>query len=123
MTLLGMTFEQAAFSFGWGELVNFSGHLPTDSATYRAVNPNENKFSTGLQRNAILADICDAIRVFAFMFAKVHGGRAVRAWRLLSRRAWRQEGRRRSEDLMLIEFGRYGLRSAERFAYLPIVPP
>ena len=75
MTLLGMTFEQAAFSFGWGELVNFSGHLPTDSATYRAVNPNENKFSTGLQRNAILADICDAIRVFAFMFAKVHGGK------------------------------------------------
>lgn len=75
MTLLGMTFEQAAFSFGWGELVNFSGHLPTDSATYRALKPDENKFSTGLQRNAMLADIFDAIMAFVFLFSKAHGGR------------------------------------------------
>ena len=65
-----MTFEQAAFSFGWGELVNFSKHLPFDSATNRALNPEEYKFSTGLQRSAILADIYDALNAFRFMFAK-----------------------------------------------------
>ena len=65
-----MTFEQAAVSFGWGELVNFSNHLPIESATMRAMKPEEYKFSTGLQRNAILADIFDAVAYFMFMFGK-----------------------------------------------------
>lgn len=65
-----MTFEQAAFSFGWGELVNFSKHLPLNSATYRALKPDEYKFSADLQRSALLADIFDLIGVFIHMFAK-----------------------------------------------------
>ena len=70
-----MTFEQAAFSFGWDELINFSNHLPLDSATYRALKPDESKFATDLQRNAILADIYDAISAYAYMYAKRNGGK------------------------------------------------
>jgi hypothetical protein len=62
-----MTFEQAASSFGWGELVNFSRHLPLSSATHRALNSDEYRFSTDLQRNEILADIYD---VLATVFCK-----------------------------------------------------
>ena len=58
-----MTFEQAAFSFGWGELINFSMHLPLGSATYRALKPDEYRFSTDLQRSEILADIYDILAV------------------------------------------------------------
>lgn len=70
-----MTFEQAADSFGWGELVNFSNHLPIDSATCRALKPEESKFASDLQRNAILADLFDAVSAFSAMFAKAHGGK------------------------------------------------
>ena len=75
MSILGMTFEQAAFSFGWGELINFSQHLPIDSATYRAQKPDEYKFSTDLQQSALLADLFDAMAMFAYMFAKSKGGK------------------------------------------------
>ena len=70
-----MTFEQAAVSFGWGELINFSNHLPIDSATYRALKPDESKFSTDLQRSAILADIFDVVSGFAYAFSKAYGGK------------------------------------------------
>lgn len=73
-----MTFEQAAFSFGWGELINFSYHLPYDSATYRALKLDEYRFASGLQSNAILADVYDAIAALAHMFAKVHGGKGAK---------------------------------------------
>ena len=72
---MGKTFEQAAFSFGWGELLNFSLHLPIDSATRRAYKPDEYRFSTDLQRNALLADLYDAIARFAFMYGKRNGGK------------------------------------------------
>ena len=70
-----MTFEQAAFSFGWGELINFSNHLPIDSATHRALKPDESKFSTDLQHSAILADIFDVVSGFAYAFSKAYGGK------------------------------------------------
>lgn len=73
-----MTFEQAADSFGWGELINFSRHLPDTSATYRAMHDDAYRFASDLKENAILADIYDAIASFAFMYAKAHGGKGKR---------------------------------------------
>ena len=70
MAILGMTFGQAAASFGWGELVNFSNHLPPGSATLRALRPDEARFAGDLQRNAILADVFDALGALIFMFSK-----------------------------------------------------
>lgn len=46
-----------------------------DSATLRALKPEETKFASRLQTNAILADVFDAIAAFAMMFAKAHGGK------------------------------------------------
>lgn len=78
MTILGMTFEQAAFSFGWVELVNFSNHLPYGSATYRALHPDEYRFSTDLQRSAILADISDELMAFMYAYSTRNGGKPKR---------------------------------------------
>lgn len=46
-----------------------------DSATYRALKPEETRFASRLQTNAILADVFDAIATFAALFAKAHGGK------------------------------------------------
>lgn len=70
MAILGMTFEQAASVFGWGELVNFSEHLPLDSAVNRAKNAKYYGFSSDFNRAVILADIFDAVRSFNYTFAK-----------------------------------------------------
>lgn len=75
MTLLGMAFEQAAISFGWGELLNFSKHLPIDSATHRALKPEETKFASDLQQSAILADVFDVVSALNYNFSKAHGGK------------------------------------------------
>lgn len=68
--------EQAAFSFGWGELIKFSQHLPADSATHRKLYTDYRKFASDIQRNALLADIFDAITGFAWMYSKRNGGKA-----------------------------------------------
>lgn len=70
MAILGMTFEQAASAFGWGELVNFSEHLPLDSAVNRARNAKYYGFSSDFNRAVILADIFDAVRSFNYTFAE-----------------------------------------------------
>ena len=75
MTLLGMPFEQAAYSFGWGNLRDFALNLSTDSATYRALYKEHSRFASPTGQAAILADIFDAIETLAFMFAKAHGGK------------------------------------------------
>ena len=75
---MGMTFEQAADAFGWGELFNFFHHLPDTSATYRALHKDAYRFASGLQESAILADIYDAIAGLAYMFNRTHGGKAKR---------------------------------------------
>lgn len=76
MAILGMTFEQAADSFGWGEMVNFSRHLPDTSATYRARHDDAARFASDLQHSAILADIYDAIATVAWILNKQGGGHA-----------------------------------------------
>lgn len=65
-----MTIEQAAASFGWDELLNFSRHLPATSATHRALNKDVAEWSATLKTNMILADIFDAVRLFNFTFSK-----------------------------------------------------
>lgn len=76
LAILGMTFEQAADTFGWAELINFMRHLPESSATYRAMNEDAYRFASDLQESAILADIYDAISTFAYMFNRANGGHA-----------------------------------------------
>ena len=70
LAILGMTLEQAAFSFGWGELINFSNHLPPDSAISRALRPEAYSFSSDLQHSELLASLFDAVQLFAWMFSK-----------------------------------------------------
>lgn len=78
MTLLGMPFEKAAYSFGWGNLRDFAANLPQTSATYRAINGDLARFGSPIKQSAILADVYDAVNAFAFMFAKAHGGKGQR---------------------------------------------
>lgn len=75
MTLLGMPFEKAAYSFGWGNLRDFAGNLPQASATYRAINSDMARFGSPIKQSAILADVYDAVTALAYMFAKAHGGK------------------------------------------------
>lgn len=75
MTLLGMPFEQAAYSFGWGNLRDFANNLPSTSATYRALSKDTADFGNPIRQTAVLADIYDLIAAFSFMFAKAHGGK------------------------------------------------
>lgn len=96
-----MTFEQAAISFGWGELVNFSNHLPFGSATFRALKPDEYNFSTDLQRSAILADIFDAISALIHAFSK-KGSKKPKPYP----RPWTNDGEQRigSDPIPISEF-------------------
>ena len=75
MTLLGMPFDRAAYSFGWGNLVVFVHHLPPSSALYRAMYGEASDFSSALKQSAILADLFDAVSALNFNFAKTHGGK------------------------------------------------
>ena len=71
-----MTLEGAAESFGWGELVNFARHLPDGSATFRARHADAWRFSTGLQRSALLADAVDALNMQLYALNRALGGNA-----------------------------------------------
>lgn len=73
--MLGMTFEQAVRSFGWGELVNFSNHLPENSATFRAMHKDAYSFSTELHQSAMLADLIDGVAMLSYMLSKAYGGK------------------------------------------------
>ena len=75
MRYLGATIEQAAALFGWGALVDFSRHLPFDCATNRARNKELLDFASDLKRNAILADVVDALTGLAYMLSKISGGK------------------------------------------------
>ena len=78
MTLLGMPFEKAAYSFGWGNMRDFARNLPQTSATYRALHEKESEFLSPLKHAAMIADVYDAISGFSHMFAKAHGGKGQR---------------------------------------------
>ena len=78
MTLLGLTFEQAAYSLGWGNLRDFANNLPLTSATYRALHRESVEFGNPIRQSAMLADIYDLVSNFSFMFAKAHGGKGQR---------------------------------------------
>lgn len=71
-----MSFERATQIHGWGELINFADNLPLDSRTVYAKNREVFDFASDLKRNAILADIYDAIAMFLHSFGKVHGSKS-----------------------------------------------
>lgn len=75
MRYLHCTFEQAVAAYGWCELVNFSRHLPDDSATVRAADKETALFARQIQQSALLADIYDAIVMLAYTVAKAYGGK------------------------------------------------
>lgn len=75
MAILGLPFECAASRYGWGNLITFVRHLPPESAVYRAKYPDAAAFASSLKRNAILADLFDAVAAFNYTFARAHGGK------------------------------------------------
>lgn len=73
MTLLGMPFEKAAYSFGWGNLYDFAQNLSQESATFRALHPEESQFAQRMNIAAIMANLFDAVMMFSHVYAKAHG--------------------------------------------------
>lgn len=73
MTLLGVPFEVAAYSFGWGNLRDFAMNLPPTSATFRALNSEVAEFVSPSRVPWMIADVYDAITALSYMFAKAHG--------------------------------------------------
>jgi hypothetical protein len=71
---LGMTLERAAHVFGWGELFNFSQHLPESSATYRALHADAYRYSSTLQQSAMLADLIDITTALVYSVNHMAGG-------------------------------------------------
>lgn len=75
MAILGRTFEDAARFFGWGELFNFSKHLPETSAVFRARNKDAADYLSRLNQSAMIADLIDSVSALCYMYAKAHNGR------------------------------------------------
>lgn len=75
---MGMPFEQAAVSFGWGNLFDFANNLPQGCATARALHPKEYQYASPIGNAAMIADVYDAVTAFAYMYAKANGGKAKR---------------------------------------------
>ena len=71
--MLGMPFELAAVSFGWGNLRDFSRNLPQTSATWRTLHQDESWFITPMQVSEMLASLHDAVMAFAYAFSKAYG--------------------------------------------------
>lgn len=67
-----MPAEAALSRFGWAEMVNIVRHLPDDSATWRALHPDEAPWTSRLALAHFLADIHDAITGLAWLFASAH---------------------------------------------------
>lgn len=61
MERLSCTLAQARLSYGWHALYLWARHLPQDSATWRAKNPDEAAFASAYGRAVIAADTFDAL--------------------------------------------------------------
>lgn len=75
MERLSCTLAQAPLFYGWHALSTWSGHLPQDSAVWRARHPDEAAFASAYGRAVIAADTFDAIMSAAKMLASVEGAR------------------------------------------------
>ena len=73
MTLLGMPFEKAAYSLGWGNLYDFANNLPQESATWRRMHPEESRCTDKAGQFELAASTFDAVMMFAHLFAAAHG--------------------------------------------------
>ena len=67
-----MTLEAAPSAIGWAQACNFVRHLPEDSATWRALHPDEAPWATRLGIVHLLADIFDLVGGFSWLFASAH---------------------------------------------------
>ena len=67
-----MTLGAAPSVYGWAEVINFARHLPEDSATWRALHPDEAQWATRLGIVHLLADVFDQTSGIAWLFASAH---------------------------------------------------
>ena len=58
--------------YGWVELINFVRHLSEESATWRALHPDEATWASSIAHTHLLADIYDAIAGVSYLFASAH---------------------------------------------------
>lgn len=72
MTKLGVPWHAAPAIFGWAELCTFVRHLPTDSATWRALHPEEAPWAEPLALVNVSADIFNAIMRLMHLYASAH---------------------------------------------------
>jgi len=96
MTLLGMPFEQAAVSYGWGNLYDFANNLPQESATYRRRHPEESECISATGQFELAASTFDAVMMFAHLFATRYGykGKSPK----LYPRPWASKGQKLGSD-------------------------
>lgn len=60
-TKLGVPWHAAPSVYGWAELVNFARHLPEDSATWRALEPEASAWASRVGIVTALAAVYDAV--------------------------------------------------------------
>lgn len=75
MCLLGIRLRDVPETIGWSGLAIFYRHLDERSATWRAQHGDVSPWTTVMQANAILADVCDVLQWQSYNFAKAHTAR------------------------------------------------
>ena len=61
MVQLGVRLADLPRTFGWSALAVMARHLPTGSATWRSLHPDEAPWTQGIKQTALLADLFDAV--------------------------------------------------------------
>lgn len=67
-----MTFDTARLHFGWRAMLDFTRHLPLDSATRRELDPESARFASPLSQSAMLADIIDLTNYTRHLVARAN---------------------------------------------------
>ena len=71
-TLLHVPWHAAPAVYGWAEICNLVRHLPTASATWRAMHPELAPWAEPLALVNVTADVFNAIAALAHLYAGAH---------------------------------------------------
>lgn len=72
MATLGIRLRDVPATIGWDGLSLLVRHLPVGCATWRALNPGMERWSSTTMTNVILADVFDAVMEVAYATAQAH---------------------------------------------------
>lgn len=78
MVQLGVRLADIPRTYGWTALPILARHMTTESATWRHLNPDEASWTQPIRQAALLADLFDALRAFAHVYAQAHTKRKMK---------------------------------------------